>query len=149
MRKFVTITAASILAAIPTAALAEHHEEGPTIRENAEYMEVVLVDIKAGKRNRAEEIIENYFQKASKAAGTPMPYLVHLQTGEWDFIVAFDLKDGPIEYTYTGSPNRKKWWAAMVEIAGGEKQAQAVWDEYQSLIVRSTSMLGHHHNDEE
>ena len=147
MRNIFTLAIAGAMVAIPTAAVADHHEEGPTIRENAEYMEVVLIDIKPGKRDRAEDIIENYFRKASKAAGTDMPYMVHLQTGEWDFIVAWDMKDGPVEYTYTGTPNEKKWWAAMVEIAGGEDQAKAIRDEYSSLIARSTSMLGHHHTE--
>jgi hypothetical protein len=149
MRKISIIALAGVLAAMPTAALADHHEDAPKIRENAEYMEIVLVDIKAGKRDRAEEIIRDYFMKASKAAGTTAPYLVHMQTGEWDFIVAFDLKDGPVEYTYTDTPDRKKWWAALVDIAGGQDKAQAIWDEYQSLIVRSNSMLGHHHVDAE
>ena len=53
MRKIASIAMAAALAAVPTAALADHHEEGPTIRENAEYMEIVLVDIKPGKRGRA------------------------------------------------------------------------------------------------
>ena len=82
--------------------------------------------------------------KASDAAGTPKPYLVHLQTGSWDFLVAFDLKDGPVEYTYTDTPNGKKWFAALSELTGGDDKAQALWDGYQSLIVRSNSMLGHH-----
>jgi len=147
MRKLITLAMAGAMATFPVAALAEHHEEGPTIRENADYMNIVLVDIKAGKRDRAEEIIDEYFAKASKAAGTPMPYLVHLQTGSWDFLVAWDMKDGPVEFTYTSTPNGKKWWAAMVELTGGEDEAKAIQDEYSSLVARTTSMLGHHHTD--
>ena len=146
MHKIFTLALAGAVITMPTAALADHHEDGPTIRENAEYMEIVMVDIKPGKRGRAEEIIDNYFSKASKAAGTDEPYMVHLQTGSWDFIVAWDMKDGPVEYTYTGTPNQKKWRAALNEIAGGEDQAKALLDEYSSLVARTTSMLGHHHN---
>jgi hypothetical protein len=149
MRKLATIAVAGALAAVPTAAFADHHEEGPTIRENAEYMEIIMVDFKPGKRGRAEEIVRDYFMKASDAAGTPKPYVVHLQTGSWDFIVAFDMKDGPVEFTYTDTPNGKKWFAALSELAGGDDKAQAIWDEYQSLIARSTSMFGHHHGPEE
>lgn len=147
MKKLTSICVAAALAAIPAVALAEHHEEGPTIRENAEYLNIIMIDIKPGKRDRAEEIIENYFSKAAKAAGTQEPYLVHLQTGSWDFIVAWNMKDGPVQLTYTSNPDGKKWFAAMSELAGGEEQAQAIWDEYQSLIARSNSMLGHHHTD--
>lgn len=149
MRSIVTFALASALASIPAAALAGGQDEGPTIRENADYMEIEFVDIKAGKRDRAEEIIDDYFFKASEAAGTAKPYLVHLQTGEWDFIVAFDLKEGPVEFTYTQTPDGKKWWAAFVKLAGGEDKAKAIMDEYQSLVVRTNSMLGHHHNDTE
>ena len=149
MRKFASITAAVAMATIPAAAFAEHHEEGPTIRENADYLNIVMIDIKPGKRDRAEEIIEDYFRKASKAAGTQEPYLVHLQTGSWDFIVAWNMEDGPVELTYTSNPDGAKWFAALAELTGGEEQAQALWDEYQSLIARSNSMLGHHHRDEE
>lgn len=145
MRKIASIAAAALLAGIPTAAMADHHEEGPTIRENAEYMEIRLIDIKPGKRGRAEEIMREYFMKASAAAGTPQPYAVHLQTGGWDFILAFDLEDGPVEYTYTDTPNGKKWFAALSTLAGGDDKARAIWDEYQSLIARSDVMLGHHH----
>lgn len=149
MRKFASIAAAIALAATPAVAIADEHEEGPTIRENVDYLNIIMVDIKPGKRGRAEEIIDDYFRKASKAAGTQQPYLVHLQTGSWDFIVAWDMKDGPAELTYTNNPDGAKWFAALAELTGGEEQAQALWDEYQSLIARSTTMIGHHHHDEE
>ena len=148
MRKIVSVTAAIALAAIPAVAFADGHEEGPTIRENVDYLNIVMVDIKPGKRGRAEEIIREYFSKASDAAGTQKPYLVHLQTGSWDFIVAWNMEDGPVELTYTNNPDGAKWFAALTEIAGGEEEAQALWDEYQSLIARSNSMLGHHHTDQ-
>ena len=149
MNKLIAIAMAGAVAAIPGAALAEHHEEGPTIRENADYLSIIMVDIKPGKRDRAEEIIEDYFEKASEAAGTQQPHLVHLQTGSWDFIVAWDMKDGPVELTYTSNPDGQKWFKALAELTGGEEQAQALWDEYQSLIARSTRMIGHHHRGEE
>jgi hypothetical protein len=149
MNKLIAIAMAGAVAAIPGAALAEHHEEGPTIRENARYLNVLLVDIKPGKRGRAEEIIDDYFAKASEAAGTDQPVLVHLQTGSWDFLVVWRMDDGPVELTYTSTPDGKKWFAALAELTGGEEQAQALWDEYQSLIARSTSMIGHRHVDPE
>ena len=149
MQKLTSLLAAAAIASIPTAALADNHDEGPTIRENARYLNIVLVDIKAGKRGRAEEIIDTYFAKASDAAGTPKPVLVHLQTGEWDFLTAWTMHDGPVSLTYTATPNGKKWWAAMVELAGGEEQANAIRDEYSSLVARSTSMIGHRHLDGE
>ena len=149
MNKLIAIAMAGAVAAIPVAAVAEHHEEGPTIRENADYVNIILVDIKPGKRDRAEEIISDYFEKASEAAGTPQPVLVHLQTGSWDFLVAWPMKDGPVQLTYTATPEGKKWFAALSEMTGGEEQAQALWDEYQSLIARSTSMIGHRHVDPE
>lgn len=145
MRKLASIATALSLAAVPAVALADHHEEGPTIRENAEYMEIVMVDIKAGKRDRAEEIVRDYFMKATAAAGTQQPYIVHLQTGDWDFLVAWDMKDGPVAFTYTDTPDGKKWRAALAEVAGGEDEAKAIWEEYQSLIARTNSMFGHHH----
>lgn len=148
MRKIATIAAAAALAAIPSVVVADGHEEGPTIRENVDYLNIVMIDIKPGKRGRAEEIIDDYFAKASQAAGTQQPYLVHLQTGSWDFIVAWNMEDGPVELTYTNNPDGAKWFAALAELTGGEEQAQALWDEYQSLIARSNSMLGHHHKGE-
>ena len=149
MKKLLAIAMAGAVAAIPGTAIADGHEEGPTIRENAVYLNVILVDIKPGKRGRAEEIIREYFEKASDSAGTRQPILVHLQTGSWDFMVVWRMDDGPAELTYTSTPDGKKWFAALTEIAGGEEEAQAIWDEYQSLIARSTSMLGHRHIDPE
>jgi len=147
MRKLFALAMAGAMAAVPSAALADGHEEGPTIRENADYLSIIMVDIKPGKRGRAEEIIDDYFAKASEAAGTQQPYLVHLQTGSWDFIVAWNMEDGPAELTYTSNPDGAKWFKALSELAGGEEEAQALWDEYQSLIARSTRMIGHHHRD--
>jgi hypothetical protein len=149
MNKLIAIAMAGAVAAIPGAALAEHHEEGPTIRENAVYLNVIMVDIKPGKRGRAEEIIDDYFVKASEAASTPQPILVHMQTGSWDFMVVWRMRDGPVELTYTSRPEGKKWFAALAEIAGGEDEARAIQEEYDSLVARSTSMIGHRHVDPE
>ena len=145
MRKFTFLLAATALAAIPASALADNHSEGPSVRENARYLNIIMVDIKPGKRGRAEEIIRDYFEKASDAADTAKPVLVHLQTGEWDFLVVWRMEDGPVELTYTSNPDGEKWFAALSELAGGEDEANALWEEYQSLIARSTSMIGHRH----
>ena len=145
MRKLVSLAAAAAVAIMPATAIADDHEAAPTVRENARYLNIILVDIKPGKRDRAEEIIRDYFEKASEAAGTPKPVLVHLQTGEWDFLVVWRMEDGPVELTYTSNPDGPKWMAALAELAGGQDEAMALWNEYQSLISRSTSMIGHRH----
>ncbi len=111
--------------------------------DNPKWKAIEFVQFKAGKMDRAREIIMNYFVKSSEKAGTPQPAMAsELATGEWDMMVIWELKEGIEEMNWETSPNDVKWLTAMNEISGGADKAKAILDEWSSLIMRTTRYLG-------
>jgi hypothetical protein len=102
---------------------------------------IVMVDYHSGKMDRALDIIDNHFKKAAKQAGTTTPMRMVMQTGEYDVLLIWDMKDGIESMNWERSPDSVKWWAALSELEGGADKAQALMDEYQSLIRSATSDL--------
>jgi len=110
-------------------------------RENPKWKRVVMLDFHSDQKNRAIEIIDEYFKVASVNAGTPGPeVMVDFETGSWDRMAIWGM-DGIESMNWEVSPNNQKWWGALVKIAGGEEEAEAIWKEYQSCIARSSSEL--------
>ena len=126
-------------------------ESGPmTQGDDAVYISVTKVKFEAGERERAMEIITEYFAPAGAAAGTPPPMLgIHYQTGEWDAEWIWVMEGGMADLEWYRSPDDMKWWAALVEIAGGEEEAGEIWDEYTDTIENSITEVGHYHTGEE
>ena len=131
-------------------AMAQDDEGGPVTQgEDAKYIEATAVKFKAGKRERAMEIISEYFAPAGEKAGVPPPLMVlHMQTGRWDMVIIWGLEGGMADLEWYRSPNDIKWFAALAEMAGGEEEAGAIWQEYISSVANSTSEVGHYHTGE-
>ena len=111
--------------------------------ENPQWKTIVLVDLKPGKNDRALEIIKNYFVKANEKSGVAGPSLeVWLFSGEWDYMLVWDFKEGIEEMNWETSPNEVKWLNSMNEIAGSPEKGKAILDEFASLVNRSTSYIG-------
>jgi len=110
--------------------------------DNPQWKWVVYVDFHSGKANRAYEIIDNYFSKATQKAGTSRPAMVlKMETGEADMIIVWDIAGGIEELNWDLTPNNVKWQKALVEIAGGQEKAKALRKEYASLIRTSKREL--------
>lgn len=123
-------------------AVAQEDDNTPKKYENVDWNNVVLVNFKPGKADRAIEIISQHFMKASEAAGTSMPVLVEMQSGEWDMMLIWTMKEGPASMEWERSPDNVKWRQAMMEQMEGEEEMADLWDEYTSLIANSTSYIG-------
>lgn len=109
--------------------------------DNPQWKRVVMLDFHAHKKNRAIEIIDTYFKPASEDAGTPGPeVMVDFKTGAWDRMAIWGM-DGIESMNWSVSPENQKWWAALAKRAGGEKEATALYAEYQACIARSSSEL--------
>jgi hypothetical protein len=147
--KALAVTAAITMFTVP--ASAQDDDGGPqTQGDDAKYVEVVFVKYKPGKRERAIEIINEHFVKAGEAAGTPGPLgTIHLQTGEWDSLIVWNLEGGMADLEWYRSEDDLKWWAALVEQEGGEDAAEALWAEYRGTIDEAESDVGHYHSAEE
>jgi hypothetical protein len=124
---------------------AQAQEEGPEAQrlEGVTWNSVVLIDFKAGEEDRAMEIASNNFIAASKKAGTQVPRVIDLQTGPWDTMLVWTMEDGPSEMTWETSPEQVKHQKTMMEMVGGKKEMEKTWEEYTSLINRSTSFIGY------
>lgn len=131
-------------------AVAQESENGTVRLENVTIVEIVHVSFKPGARTRAMEIIDNYFVPASEAAATPGPmHVYHFDTGMWDMILVWEMKGGFDDLMWYVSTEELKWRAAVAQIAGGEEEGKAIWDEYISLVARAHNEVGHVHNPEE
>jgi len=145
----VAASAALFLFTVP--AVAQEDDGGPlTWGEDAKYVETTVIKFKPGKRERAMEIIAEYFVKASEKAGTPGPLLViHMQTGNWDMAAVWELEGGTADLQWYRSPDNIEWREALTEIAGGEEEAAAILKEYGGSVADSMSNIGHYHSGEE
>lgn len=131
--------------------LAQDGDDDGTLRlENVTIVEVVYISFIPGKRNRAMEIINDYFVPASEAAGIAGPLeAIHFDTGKWDMVLLWEMKGGFDDLMWYTSPDDLKWFAALVEIAGGEEEAQAIWGEYISYVASAHNEVAHIHNPED
>ena len=115
----------------------------PKKYENPEWKNVVLIDYKPGKSGRAREIIQEYFIKANEMSGVSGPSLVvELETGGWDTMAVWDMKDGIESMNWDVSPDNIKWQKALNEIAGGAEKARAIQEEYSSCVAHTENHLG-------
>jgi hypothetical protein len=143
----VLFAAAATLFLHGTPSLAQDEQNGPmTWGEDAQYDQVVFIKFKPGKRERAMQIIDEYFVPASEKAGTSEPiYVEHFQTGEWDMLLVWHLQGGTADLKWYRSADDIKWFNALAELNGGQEAAQKLWDEFSSAIADSVTQLGHHH----
>ena len=144
----VLATMASLAFALP--AFGQDDDGGPiTQGVDAAYIQATAVKFKPGKRERAMEIIAEYFVPASEKAGLAGPHLVlHMQTGRWDMVIIWNMEGGMADLEWYRSEDDIKWLAALAEIAGGEKKGEALWQEYIGSVADSTTEVGHYHTGE-
>ena len=126
------------LFALPTRAEAQEGQKW----EDVDWYRIVNVDYHNGKSGDARRIIEEHYMPAGQAAGTPTPVmLLWTETGEWDLTIIWKMKRGPASMEWRRSPDSVKWWQTFVEREGGEEAAEAIQEEYSSLVARSTSTI--------
>lgn len=142
MKKSLVVSiAAAMLAAAPATAQGMQAE----LRKDVTYYQVVFVKFKNGKRDRAFEIIEKYFKVADAGATEPV-IEIHTTTGPWDTIAMMPMRGGVADLGYVVAPDDARWFAALSKLVGGDAKAQAIMDEYDSLIERSQTEIGHRHS---
>lgn len=143
MRKLLMATAALGMAMTGAPALADDHEEKAE-RELAEvtWYRINMIKWKVGKGDRAHEIID-MFEKVDAALGRNDVIDLHMNTGEWNSIVAFKMKDGiqAMAYQPTGEPD--PWDAEFARQVGGEDKAKELMAEFNSLIAAEERHIGH------
>ncbi|MBD2842072.1 hypothetical protein [Erythrobacter rubeus] len=144
MRKTLIFAAAIALPMAAAPALADDHtaEQPELLDQN--WHRVNFVRFHEGKQGRASEIIA-MFEQADEKIGRTSPILIHMNTGPWHMIGAFPLENGIAEMGWTQTADDKAWRDAFAEIAGGQDQARALWEEFSSLIAERQRHIGHTH----
>ncbi len=109
--------------------------------ENPKWKSIVMIDYHSGKMGRVLEIIDEHFKKASEKAGTQQPTRLFMQTGQYDLMLIWDMEGGIEDMNWEINPNGIKWRTALNEIMGGKDKADALMEEYLSLIRSAKSEL--------
>jgi hypothetical protein len=110
--------------------------------DNPQWKSVELLEFKHDKMDRVREIIRDYFIKAANKAGSRQPAMIlELATGEFNIMLVWDMKEGLEEMNWQTRPDDIKWMNALTEIAGSADKANAILNEWSSLVIHSTSYL--------
>ena len=115
-------------------------EPKPVKHENVSWHQVVLVDYKPGKVDKAKEIIKLY-QAAGQAAETEAPEMIWFMSGEHDLMLIWTLEDGPSDLEWKFSPDGVKWWKEFINQQGSKEEAEKIQAKYMDLIDSYTSYL--------
>ena len=129
---------------VPAAAQAQDAAQA----EEVTWASVTMTRFHTGKRDRALEIIKDYFAKADRMSGVDSGvHGIHLDTGEWDVIYVFPMKGGPGDLAKRNSPEGEKWMAEMIKLAGSKEAAEKLMAEFDTLIAAQVTQIGHAHSD--
>ena len=112
---------------------------------DAQFIRVEFIKFRPGGEDRAFELEDKYFTPAWKRSGLTPPLELHLQTGPWDRIYVYELKSGMAEMEWQVSPDRARFLNALSTIAGGEREALRITAEWDGLVERRESYVGHRH----
>lgn len=111
--------------------------------EDPQWYNIVYIDYLPGKYNKAMSIIEEYYRPASEKANTNSPkMLIELNSGPYDVMVVWHMKEGLESMNWEVSPDNVKWRAALNEIAGGADKAGEILNEYSACIASSNNTIG-------
>ena len=142
------LAAAGALSLALTMAPAAAQAQEAAQAEDVTWARVTMMRFHPGKRDRAIEIIKDYYAKADQMSGvTSRVHGIHLDTGAWDVIYVFPMKGGPGDMAVRNSPDDAKWMAEMIKLSGSEEAAQKIITEFESLIAAQVTEVGHAHKD--
>lgn len=141
MRKLLIACAIAGMAAPLSTLPALAQDKAPELSK-VDWYRVEMIKWKPGKGERAHEIIE-LFEKADAEAGMKGVIDIHMNTGEWDSVVAFPMTGGIAQMGWASNPEDKKWEAIFARQVGGEDKAKALYEEFDSLIANRQRHVGH------
>lgn len=133
MKTLVMATALGLAGVLCTSPVSAQPDDAEEIK--ADWYNVIFLKFKPGKRGRAEEIQEKYYAPAGEAANLPKSIMLHMNTGEWDMIRIGPMEYGPASIGWANSAAGRRWRAEFERIAGGREQANAIDEEFASLLA--------------
>jgi hypothetical protein len=112
---------------------------------NARFIRIEMIKFRPGGEDRAFELETQYINAARKLSGVWPLAEYHTQTGPWDRIYVWDLEGGLADAEWQVDPSRAKFLSALSKVAGSNEKASAVMAEWNSLIERRETTIGHYH----
>jgi hypothetical protein len=112
---------------------------------NARFIRIEMIKFKPGGEDRAFELEDKYINPARKLSGVWPLAEYHTQTGPWDRIYVWDLPGGLADVEWQVDPSQAKLLAALSKVAGGDEKALAIMAEWNSLVERRETTVGHYH----
>jgi hypothetical protein len=101
---------------------------------------VSMIDFKPGTLEEVKVLIRK-FETAAKTAGTILPEYYWFESGKYDLVLTWKLKDGKADFQGKWSPCGDPWWKALVEMEGSEEAALELQAQYDSLVESSHTTL--------
>ena len=143
MRRIMMAAAALAVPVVATPAFADAHMEAaePELAKK-DWYNVVFIKFHPGKVEEAMKLIDA-FVKVDEALGRQGPIAMHMDTGEWDMMVAFKMEDGIASMGWKSNPSGEAWNAELARQLGGEEAAREHWAKYMATVATSTSHIGH------
>lgn len=137
MKKFIIFASSLFLSALLYA-----HPDEPIPPNHSEVMwhSITVVDYKPGTADLAKVFIQK-FEEASAKAGTPSPVIYWFESGKYDLVVTWELKEGSINLKESWSPEGVEWWNALVVQEGSEAAARQLQSKYNGLIASSVTSV--------
>ena len=137
MKKIFAFTLPLVL----TALLSVHAEEPESpYKDNVAWHSIIMIDYKPGTVDEVKALIRK-FETASEAAGTLVPEFYWFESGKYDLILTWKLKDGTVDFEGKWSPYGEPWWNALVKQEGSEEAANELQATYNNLIASSVTSV--------
>jgi len=137
MKKLVILVAPLLIGTL----LHAYPEEPATPKKSeVTWHSITVIDYKPGTEGAARELIQK-FEAASEKAGISSPVIYWFKSGKYDLVVTWELKDGPVDFQGSWSPDGATWWSALVEQEGSEEAARKLQSSYDELIATSVTSL--------
>lgn len=114
-------------------------------RKIPRFIRIEMIKFKPGGEDRAFELEDKYIDPARKLSGIWPLAEYHTQTGPWDRIYVWDLPGGLADVEWQVDPSQAKFLAALAKIAGSSEKALTIMTEWDSLVERRETTLGHYH----
>ena len=118
------------------------HPDEPTPPGNKDVLwhTITVVDYKPGTVDEAKACIQK-FETASETSGTSLPVIYWFESGKYDLVVTWKLKDGPADLQGKWSPDGETWWNALVAQEGSKEAALKLQADYNELIASSITSV--------
>lgn len=112
---------------------------------NAHFVRIEMIKFKPGGEDRAFELEDKYIDPARKLSGIWPLAEYHTQTGPWDRLVVYELPGGLAEVEWQVSSQQANFLSALSSVAGSKEKALAIVGEWDSLVERRETEIGHYH----